>query len=365
MTIISSDILKNTYTGNNSTTVFAYEFRLLTEGELLVTLDGVVQTIALDYTVSGVGNLNGGDVTFTTAPNTGVSVVLLQNPDFTQEIDYNELDAFPAESHEEGLDRATIRDLTLKEQVDRSLKYRADTSTTKFTIGEPTDGYILTFDGEDGNIIGRIPSSIEISGLDTMLSTLTDGDFLVYNSSSAVWENKTTAETQTELGLGTAAYEDVGTSAGNVVQLDGNAKLPALTAGAAIAMDTNKITGMGDPTNAQDAVTLNYILGLFGNGLLSTNGYAVIPIKISDTIDQLYIQWGISTGAATRTVNFPTAFPNACYNVQSTIYKIDSPSIFFQTSQAANYTTSGFDLQVGDVSNNPQPDPISWLAIGY
>lgn len=58
-----------------------------------------------------------------------------------------------------------------------------------------------------------------------------------------------TATARTNLGLGTAAVEDVGTSAGNVVQLDGSAKLPAVdgsqltnlpsagaTAGFAIAM---------------------------------------------------------------------------------------------------------------------------------
>ena len=58
-----------------------------------------------------------------------------------------------------------------------------------------------------------------------------------------------TATARTNLGLGTAAVEDVGTSAGNVVQLDGSARLPAVdgsqltnlpsagaTAGFAIAM---------------------------------------------------------------------------------------------------------------------------------
>lgn len=44
---------------------------------------------------------------------------------------------------------------------------------------------------------------------------------------------------QTILGLGTAAYLNVGTSANNIVQLDGNAKLPAI--------DGSQLTGIGIP----------------------------------------------------------------------------------------------------------------------
>ena len=153
---ITSTTLKNTYTGNGSTTVFAYGFRILAEDEILVTADGVTQTLngggSDGYTVSNVGGLSGGNITFNTAPAGAVSIVLLQNPDFTQETDYNELDAFPAESHEAALDRAAIRDLTLKEVQNRTLKYSSDSTITNPLLPEPVDDTLLAFDGTTGKM---------------------------------------------------------------------------------------------------------------------------------------------------------------------------------------------------------------------
>lgn len=56
--------------------------------------------------------------------------------------------------------------------------------------------------------------------------------------------------------LGTAAYEDVGTSAGNVVQLDGSARLPAvdgsqLTNLPAVVTDHGALTGLADDDHTQ------------------------------------------------------------------------------------------------------------------
>jgi len=47
--------------------------------------------------------------------------------------------------------------------------------------------------------------------------------------------------------------------------LNGKLNLAGGTMSGAIAMGTNKITGMGDPTNAQDAATKNYIDTIFGS----------------------------------------------------------------------------------------------------
>ncbi len=186
---ISSTTLRNTYTGNASTTVFAYTFRIFAEGDLLVTVDGVTQTLTTDYTVSGVGDLNGGNVTFLTAPASSTSIVLLNNLSFIQDIDYNELDAFPAESHEEGLDKAAARDLILQEQTERTIKYGSGTSTTDATVAEPTDGQLLQFSGTTGAIVGVALGSLS-DNLDVTLTSLADNDILAYNSSGAVFENK-------------------------------------------------------------------------------------------------------------------------------------------------------------------------------
>jgi hypothetical protein len=70
----------------------------------------------------------------------------------------------------------------------------------------------------------------------------------------AFLETASDAAARNELGLGTSAVEDVGTSAGNVVQLDGNAKLPAVDGsnltGVAGSGDMNK--SVYDPTSVED-----------------------------------------------------------------------------------------------------------------
>lgn len=190
---ITSSTLRNTYTGNNSTTVFAYQFRILDETEILVTVDGVTQTLngggSDGYTVSGVGNLNGGNITFNTAPASSTSIVLLSNPDFTQEIDYNELDAFPAESHEEGLDRAVIRDLSLKEEVERAILTPVTVSLTTNTISGTIDStqraLVISTAG-----VASVDLATFVSSLDVVLTGAATGDLLEYDGTN--WVNVTT-----------------------------------------------------------------------------------------------------------------------------------------------------------------------------
>ena len=76
---------RKSYTGNAVTTVFAYDFRILTSADLKVYLDGVLQSSG--YTVSGVGAALGGNVTFTSAPGTGVAVLLVRVVARTQLVD--------------------------------------------------------------------------------------------------------------------------------------------------------------------------------------------------------------------------------------------------------------------------------------
>ena len=85
MTITAQTAKSGPYSGNDSTTVFAYAFKALAEGDLTVTLTvtatGVetVQTITTHYTVSGVGVDGGGNVTMVTAPATGETLTITRD----------------------------------------------------------------------------------------------------------------------------------------------------------------------------------------------------------------------------------------------------------------------------------------------
>lgn len=104
----------NSYAGNGSTTSFAYAFKIFQDSNLVVTLvndtTGVetTQTLTTDYTVTGAGSDSGGNVVFGTAPASGNTAVIRRVLPVTQETNYVPNDPFPAEAHEDALDKLTM-----------------------------------------------------------------------------------------------------------------------------------------------------------------------------------------------------------------------------------------------------------------
>jgi len=152
---VSSTTTKNSYSGDGSTTTFAYAFKIFADADLTVILRSAagtetVQTLTTNYTVTNAGNASGGNVEFVTAPASGVTVVIRRNMAQTQSTDYTANDPFPAESHEDALDRLTFIAQQQQEEVDRSIKLsRTNTMTsTEFTVGATARANkILAFDG--------------------------------------------------------------------------------------------------------------------------------------------------------------------------------------------------------------------------
>lgn len=108
------------YNGNGSTTVFAYNFRILDASDLVVKVGGVTQTITTHYTVSGVGDASGGNVTFTagnTPPSGTNNVVFTRSVTNTQATDYQDGDKLSADVIETDFDRRTMQSQELDNQV--------------------------------------------------------------------------------------------------------------------------------------------------------------------------------------------------------------------------------------------------------
>lgn len=74
--------------GNGVTTAFPAPFRFLLATDLVVTVNGVVQTINTQYTVSGTGDQGGGTVTFLVAPVNASKVVIRNIPPANQLVDF-------------------------------------------------------------------------------------------------------------------------------------------------------------------------------------------------------------------------------------------------------------------------------------
>jgi len=141
---ISSTTVKNSYSGNGSNDTFVYGFKIFANTDLQVIIRSAAgtettKTLTTHYTVTGVGSSSGGNVVFTAGniPTATETVVLIRNVPQTQAIDYIANDPFPAETHEEGLDRATMTTQQVQEELNRSIKLsRTNTMTsTEFTVG--------------------------------------------------------------------------------------------------------------------------------------------------------------------------------------------------------------------------------------
>src|SRR6056300_1086443 len=142
---ISSTTVKNSYSGNGTLDTFNYTFKIFANTDLQViirdaTATETVKTLTTHYTVTGAGSASGGTIVFTAGniPTATETVVIRRASPQTQAIDYIANDPFPAESHEEGLDRSMMAIQQLQEEIDRSIKLsRTNTMTsTEFTVGD-------------------------------------------------------------------------------------------------------------------------------------------------------------------------------------------------------------------------------------
>ena len=153
MTVSTTSISKAT-SGNGSATSFPYDYKILEASDLQVIIRSATgaETIKATstYTVTGVG-ADSGTIVFNNSniPASGETVVVTRNVLQTQAIDYIANDPFPAETHEEGLDRATMVIQQVSGDADRSIKISKTntmTSTEFTTSAADRANKVLSFD---------------------------------------------------------------------------------------------------------------------------------------------------------------------------------------------------------------------------
>ena len=120
---ISTTTIKNSFSGNSSTTEFTYTFKISDEDhiQVIIRTDAtgveVVQTKTTNYTVAGVGDAGGGTVTMVSAPATGETLVLRRSTTQTQGLDLIENDPMPADNLETAFDKNLSIAQELQEQL--------------------------------------------------------------------------------------------------------------------------------------------------------------------------------------------------------------------------------------------------------
>ena len=210
MTVTSTN-QKVSFSGNGSTTVFAYNFKIFAQTDLLVILRSATgtettQQLTSNYTVSGVGATSGGNVTMGTAPASGTTLVIQRVQPQLQGLDLVPNDPFPAQSMEDALDKLVFNVQTLNEEVGRAIK-ASTTNTigdTEFTISA-TDraNKLFSFDSsgnlsiaqELGTYRGNWAASTAYAVRDLVKDTSTNNIFIVITAHTSSGSQPITTNT--------------------------------------------------------------------------------------------------------------------------------------------------------------------------
>jgi hypothetical protein len=264
---ISSTTVKNSYSGNGTLDTFNYTFKIFADSDLQViirdaTATETVKTLTTHYTVTGAGSASGGTIVFTAGniPSATETVVIRRAVPQTQAIDYIANDPFPAESHEEGLDRSMMTLQQLQEEVNRSIKLsRTNTMTsTEFTVGATNRANkVLAFDSsgeiavtqEIGTFRGDWSASVSYQERDLIKDTTNNNIYIAntaHTSSGSLPITSNTDSAKWDLIVDAASATSSATAAAS------SATAAAASATAAATSETNAATS---ETNAATSET--------------------------------------------------------------------------------------------------------------
>ena len=135
MTISNQTARTGPYNGNGSTTVFAYDFRILDQSHVVVTLKSAanvetVQTLTTNYTVSGVGDATGGNITMVVAPASGEQLTFSRSIPQTQEVDLANRGGVQPEILESAYDKLTQLSQDKVELLNRMPRFPVSSALT-------------------------------------------------------------------------------------------------------------------------------------------------------------------------------------------------------------------------------------------
>jgi len=155
--------------GNDVATSFPFDFKVISPSEVLVQkVAGGVTTAAdpSEYSVSVYSE--GGDVAFSTPPATGTDIYIYSDPNFLQQIAFQNQTRFSPAQIGEAMDRAAVRDLVLKEGLDRAVRApRGEPVPTLPPLASRTG--LAAW--QDGGLVGAaLPSYLSAAGYVTVPS---------------------------------------------------------------------------------------------------------------------------------------------------------------------------------------------------
>jgi len=231
---------RNDATGNGATDTYSFNFRILDDDDLVVTVEdtsGNLTTLVktTDYTVSGVGVYAGGSIALVNGSQawldadgdlkTGYDITIRRRLTITQLTDLRNRGGFFPEDHETVFDRLTMICLQQQDELDRSLKLPETEAGSSAATTLPTAANraskFLAFDAS-GNPIASSGSGTPATAFAATVLDDTTADDAVQTYVAALTAEVTVAKDDT-LILG-----DTSEAKGNKVTLENMLKVLTL-----------------------------------------------------------------------------------------------------------------------------------------
>lgn len=167
------------YTANGTDIIYEYPFPIFASEDIQIFFDGVLQTQG--FFISGAGDTNGGEVTFDTAPASGVVITILRQVPYERITDFLESGEFSAKSLNNELDylMASVQQLQRDQEVMLRFAQSETTAITDLPSRNNRANKALGFDG-NGNPIAvdygltQAPSNFTATGTGAVNRQITD-----------------------------------------------------------------------------------------------------------------------------------------------------------------------------------------------
>jgi hypothetical protein len=126
---VEAQTVEYSYLGDGVSTVFEFPSRFLSNADLFVALNGVLQVAG--FVITGAGTDNGGEVTFTVPPGNLVRVMIVRNPSPSQLIDFENGQTVLEGTLDNALDKLTMIAQYLLRSARRSVRIGDAAYTTE------------------------------------------------------------------------------------------------------------------------------------------------------------------------------------------------------------------------------------------
>ena len=194
---VSSTTSRNQYTATSGQTVFPYTFEIFDKDDVAVLQNGTLLSEGTNYTVSGVGNNSGGNITLVVGATAGDVLTIYRDMAYQRLTDYQNSGDFLAQEvnddfdrlwlavqqNEQGTDRAIVKPITDASSIDMTLPSAADRANSYLTFdatgapsvvaaGDPSAPDAITrqdFTGDGSTVIYTLASAPGAAGAGVMI----------------------------------------------------------------------------------------------------------------------------------------------------------------------------------------------------